>query len=185
MSEPTDLPPELDYLVQAFTSFGFAQFGLKFLLETPDEDNQQESENTHKLLFYRHIEDSVIISYSKPFKKSRGAMNVLKPNDELLRYNEEQIKFHNKIICRRDKIIAHSDVEMQRVSLKRIEFAPGLYSPQISYDLAPSLGREELIFFIDLIIHAEASCFRAIQAESFSREYFHFSRGINLSSTEQ
>ncbi|MFT8366097.1 MAG: hypothetical protein ABF623_09575 [Gluconobacter cerinus] len=186
MSKAADFPPELDYLVQAFTSFGFAQFGLKFLLEYPvDEDNQQEGENTHKLLFYRHIEDSVITSYCKPFKKSYGGMKNMKPDDELLKYNEKQIQIHNKIMCRRDKIIAHSDVEMQRISIRRIEFAPGLFSPQISYDLGPSLGREELIDFMDLIIRAKSSCFLAIQTNSFSRENFHFSRGINLGDMEQ
>lgn len=71
---------------------------------------------------YRALQDTIIISYSRPFKRSEPFGELDSRYLDIL--DRDTKNFHNKIISLRDKVIAHSDWSDRKVQIVPIGNKP-------------------------------------------------------------
>lgn len=99
-------------IVQSIADLQMALSAVTFLCELePDERISRVARRR-----YRCFEDTAVVSYCRPFTQSKG-LPSLSLKKLGVKPTTEQQALHDRLWARRNKVVAHTDIDMMRLTL--------------------------------------------------------------------
>lgn len=125
--------------VQALTDFSQSLSALTFFMDIPERTTRVERKR------YRCYHDAAIISYCRPFTKSKG-LPILSMKSVCQQPTAGEKALHEFLMTERNKVVAHTDTDRMRLLLTSFDVADGIRFPQIVEDEGFALLGKEMLF---------------------------------------
>lgn len=140
---------QIKRIVYSGWDFQQALSALTFLLEDCDHD---EKYSKVQLRRFRCYENTVIMSLTRPFVKSRGA-SVLGLRAIGITLNEEEEALLNKAKLFRNKVVAHSDEDLMHYRIDTFKMLEEtIIMPHSQFDEGLAFNRKDLHEIEDLLL---------------------------------
>ena len=101
-------------MLSALGDFQLALSAADFLQEADEETTYSHV----ALRRFRCYEHTAIISYTRPFSQSKGAIPKLSLKQCGIKLTESEARLHDRVLTLRNKLVAHTDHEMMNFAAK-------------------------------------------------------------------